>query len=273
MRTKEKIIIVAATLSLVSLAGYLADAVQPVVSGETIKKSKESLPLTLLGQLRINLDDYLWLKTDDYLHFGVTEGSSTYTALTNRMMGDFKARMGESAGSEDKQDWRGIFAELELFHPEKGNHGDPRELLPWYRVQTSINPADTAAYVNGAFFLADFAKKPNEALAFLNEGLENNPESIEVLQAIGRLYYEKWKNYDQAILHLQNAVDIGKGTPNRNEAQQEAFELAYVFLTRSYREKGDIVSAIHSAEEGLAECPNSGLIKTIHRIVQRDTLS
>lgn len=269
-----KLATVSGSLVLAILAGYLANAVEPIVSAENLQKTRESLPLTLLGQLRITFDDYLWLKTEDYLHFGITKGSYSSRALSKSMAEAFQTRTGRAGGNttrkpHEERNWRGFFAELELFHPAKGNHGDPRELLPWYRIQTAINPADTAAYVNGAFFLADFAKKPDEALSFLQQGAKNNPDSIEIFEAIGRLYFEKWKDYDQAIVYLKKAVALGKDR-KRNDAEEDAFEKAYLFLARAYREQGDLDAALETAEAGVGECRNPALIQVIQRVVLRD---
>ena len=137
-------------------------------------------------------------------------------------------------------------------------------------MQTRINPYDTAAYVNGAFFLGDLAKEPEEGLAFLLQGAVNNPESPEIHQAIGRLYYDKWKKYDEAIPHLEKAISLGKGMKYRDEAEEEAIADAYLFLARAYRDKGELELALRAAEEGVAEYPKNALVATICRVIKRD---
>ncbi len=267
---QKRILVGMVALLLAIFAGYLAHVVEPVVfEGESLSEEGQSLPLTLIGQLRISLDDYLWLRTDDYLHFGISERRARKT-LTKTMTADFSARMGEPVENGEQPDWRGIFAELELFHPIKGNHGDPLELLPWYRVQTAINPTDISAYVNGAFFLADCAKKPAEAVAFLEEGLQKNPDDVELLESLGRLYYEKWKDAGRAIAYLQKAVGAGKEMQRRSPTQEEAFGNAYLFLARALREQGNLDAALQAAEEGISQCPNNALLQVIRRVIKRD---
>ena len=124
-----------------------------------------------------------------------------------------------------EKDWRGILGDLERhlqpYRPGPARHGDPEELIPWYRIQTILNPLDINAYATCAFFLADFAKEPEKAIAFLEEGIRNNPKSPELLEAVGRLYFEKWKRYDEAIPYLERAVAAGKEISERDKKQEK----------------------------------------------------
>ncbi len=273
-----------ASLALAVSAGFLAEAVRPVVETnqrigpDTLRQASEIIPISLLGQLRINLDDYLWLKTEDYLHFGLTRGFSSKASFEAKLIDDFAAsasRLRKPFGSlgprfAGRDAWRGIFRKFEFFHPINGFHGDPLELLPWYRMQTKINPLDKQAYINGAFFLVDMAKKPDEALAFLEEGIKNNPRSPELHAAVGQFYYEKLKDYDEAVPYLQKAVTFGKEMQNRDDAEEEAFGNAYLFLTMAHRKRGDLDAALRVAEEGVAECPEKAFVRAIYRVIKRD---
>jgi len=236
------------------------------------------MPITMLGQLRINLDDYLWLKSEDYLHFGLTGGFSSKADFQAKMIEDVKNSAARLHGSgdgtrrtpRDRESWKGVFRKLEFFRPVDGYHGDPLQLLPWYRVQTKLNPTDTQAYVNGAFFLVDLAKKPEEAAEFLNEGIEKNPTSPELYEALGRFYFEKFGDYDKSIPCFEKAIRFGKQIKYRNDAEQEAFGNAYLFLARAHRKRGDFEAAFRIAEEGVNDCPDNVLVRTIHRIVKKE---
>ncbi|GAB4331341.1 MAG: hypothetical protein Kow0099_02630 [Candidatus Abyssubacteria bacterium] len=261
--------------SLVSEAA-LPVGESPVRPGVQPVRTEQTIAHTLFGQLRVNLDKYFWLRTDDYLHFGITYHSYTRVKLERSMMDDVEAMTsGQTPGKARRaavaqKDWRGVFKHFDFIQPVKGYHGDPTELLPWYRAQTALNPLDTSAYVNGAFFLADLARKPEEALEFLKEGAQNNPNSIEIQQALGQLYYDKWKKYDDAIPFLERAVVLGREKKDRAEAEEKSFGEAYLFLARAYRDKGDLVAALRIAEEGVEQCPGDPLVRAIHRIVKRD---
>ena len=264
-------------------AGFLSDAARPAVetdqriSPDDLRAASTIMPITLLGQLRINLDDYLWLKSEDYLHFGLAGGSSSFQA---KMIQDARNSAARLRGSgnvsrrtpEDRERWKGIFRKFEFFRPVDGYHGDPLQLLPWFRVQTKINPLDKQAYLNGAFYLVDLAKKPDEAIDFLHEGIAKNPTSPELHEALGRFHFEKLKEYDESIPYFEKAVRFGKEMQSRNDAEEEAFGNAYLFLARAHRKCGDLDAALRAAEEGVTECPDNVLVRAIYRIVSKDVL-
>lgn len=272
---------------LVVFAGALSTRLRPAVAttsqftSEEMREANESMPMTLLGQFRTNLDAYFWLKTEEYLHGGIAYRPYTEQEREQGMR-ETEANVGGFAQHSDgptiipskEEDWRGVFGDFERnlqpYRPGPARHGDPQELIPWYRVQTIINPSDVNAYVTCAFFMGDFAKKPKEALAFLEEGAKNNPHSPEIQEAIGRLYFEKWKDYDSAIPYLKDAVTLGKQISKRDEKQEKAFGDAYLFLARAYREKGDLDAALRTADEGVTECPSNALVRVIDRIVKKD---
>lgn len=284
MGLRNKSLAALSFLACAVLAGYLSSILGPVVGTSSLYKREgqreggEAISLTLMGQFRMLLGDYFWLRTDDYIHFGILHNSYTRVKVQDSIINDFvtgtlggaRQNIGINNTSSKERDWRGVFKYFDYIHPVKGIHGDPRELLQWYRIQTKINPLDTAAYVNGAFYLADLAKKPEEGLAFLMEGAENNPESPEIHQAIGRLYYDKWRKYDEAIPHFEKAISLGKEREGRDEAEEEAIADAYLFLARTYREEGELELALRVAEEGVTEYPENALIATARRLIIKD---
>jgi tetratricopeptide (TPR) repeat protein len=287
MTLQKKISTACIVLVLAIFAGALFSKLRPAMattgqfSSEEIREANESIPMTLLGQFRTNLDAYLWLKTEEYLHGGVSYRPYTEKEREQGMR-ETEANVGGLAEHSDgptvipskEEDWRGIFGDFERnlqpYRPGPARHGDPEELIPWYRVQTIINPLDVNAYVTCAFFMGDFARKPEEALAFLEEGARNNPRSPEIQEAIGQLYFEKWKNYDKAIPHLRDAIALGKQIPKRDDRQEKAFGDAYLFLAKAYREKGELNTALQTADEGVKACPANALVRVIDRIVKKD---
>jgi tetratricopeptide (TPR) repeat protein len=279
MNFSRKSLVLASFLALTILAGFLSNILTPVLADAGSPAAAHPVgsgqfnSFTLLGQLRMSLDDYFWLRTDDYLHFGITNNVHTKLRVQQEMIADSIKAVGSEprrnlvdSAVPHQRDWRGIFQYFDFMKQERGQHGDPAELLPWYRAQTIINPLDVPAYVNGAFFLADFAKKPEEARDFLEEGIRRNPENPELLEAAGRLYFEKWKDYDSAIPYLEKAIATGKKIEKRTAEQEKALGDAYVFLVRALREKNEREAALKAAEEGIAECPNNMLVRSAYRI-------
>jgi tetratricopeptide (TPR) repeat protein len=283
MNRLQALLVAGLCLVLAVFAGYLSTVVEPAVkyrdgsAAEGSRGDQQFNAMTLLGQFRVSINKYFWLRTEDYLHFGIMRNSYTRKKFQQEMTdgplsirGRFSNRGKDSASRPKEQDWRGIFSRFEYIQPVKGYHGDPSELLPWYRTQTAVDPNDTSAYVNGAFFLADFHNKFDEALAFLHEGLVNNPESSEIHFSIGRLYSEKWAKYDEAIPYLEKAVAFGREIKDRNPTEDRTVGNSYVFLVNAYRETGDLDSALRVAEDGVAICPDIGIVRTSLRLVKKD---
>lgn len=288
MSFRKKTLIVVASFALAALAGGISNRAKPFLEttegfgSEELHHASHSMPMTLLGQFRTNLDAYLWLKTVDYLHAGITYRPFTKSERQKGMRthkhdtGGFAEHEcgGPTLIPPEEQDWRGIFGDLERnlqpYRPGKARHADPQELIPWYRIQIMINPFDVNAYATCAFFLTDFAKKPEKALGLLKTGIENNPESPVLHEALGQLYFEKWEKYDEAIPYLEKAISSGKNIQDRDKKQEKAFADAYYFLAKAYREESDLDAALRISEEGMAECPGNAFVRVINRVIKRD---
>ena len=288
MSLQRWVAIIAGCLVLAIAAGGLSHIAKPVVApqgvgfqSEELHHASHSMPMTLLGQFRTNLDAYLWLRTIDYLHAGITYRPHTKAEQAKgehthkHDIGGFAEHEcgGPTLIPPKEQDWRGLLGDLERhlqpYRPGPATHTDPQELIPWYRIQTIINPLDVNAYQTCSFFLADFAKRPEDARDFLIEGIKNNPESPELHKALGQLYVEKWKQYVEAIPYLERAVSLGKKAADRNEKQEQTLAEAYYFLAKAYQETGKLEAALRISEEGMTECPGNAFVRVINRVIRK----
>lgn len=182
----------------------------------------------MLGGLRTNLSDILFIKTERYLHAGV--------AYMPHMDAELMSIQGETAeytehegelGIHDEEeeddthagtptliraaenDFRGFVGHLHRrVHPwrdpSKGHiHTSGTELLPWYRVMTMADPHNIRGYAIGAWWLMQI--NPDEAEVFLHEGLANNPGEFQLMYLLGRL---EMRRADFAV----RAGDIERGS-------------------------------------------------------------
>ena len=78
---------------------------------------------------------------------------------------------------------------------DKGTNAE-REILPWLKLASQLNPNKIESYTVGAFWLRTLGRT-NEAEQFLREGLEHNPQSYEILFELGRCRFER-KDLDHA---------------------------------------------------------------------------
>ena len=79
-------------------------------------------------------------------------------------------------------------------HTHLEGHGE-REILPWLKISSQLDPQKVETYTVSAFWLRDMGKV-KEAEEFLREGLRNNPDSYEILLELGRLYHD---NYHDSV--------------------------------------------------------------------------
>jgi tetratricopeptide (TPR) repeat protein len=244
---------------------------------DEIEAAKESIALSLMGQLQFTAQSLIWMKTLEYMHNGVAYRMPT-SAEEER---GFRAApaVGVAAGLEhaegvplalnEQLDWRGPVGTLHrTVMPQmvEHSHSDPVELIPWYELALKLNPNLERLYTLGAFFMADFAQEPDEALGLLEAGVQANPWSFEVRAALGRLLFDHHQQlgidpteaYERAASVLREAVELAKAEEERlgmnedhfDEYQQQLLRESYVFLAKSLAELGRYDEALKVCDEG-----------------------
>ena len=251
--------------------------------------AKESIALSLMGQLQMSVSDLMWLKTLEYLHNGIIyrmpsehERAQGIQAAEFTGMGAGVAHHdGPSLVPDKDRDWRGLLGEInrnvEPWRPGHPHHSDPRELIPWYQLLVKFNPHYVQAYTNGAFFMADFARQPQMGRDFLIAGAAKNPWSFEIESALGRIYFDCFKDYDSAVDALVKAVDLAKEEKRAlatrqdkpGKIQEQLVSEAYLFLARSYTELGQFDEALAACDDGLKDAPGYNLLRVQKRIVNK----
>jgi tetratricopeptide (TPR) repeat protein len=290
MNFKKYVPALAVSAALV-LSALIARAAAPQFLYESkytkdeVDKAKESIALSLMGQLQMSFGDLMWMKSLEYLHNGITYRMPTnaekHAGFVERdsinTPGGLDHTEGVSMALDEARDWRGIIGDLHreiVPYQAEHKHSDPVELIPWYQLMVKLNPHLERLYSMGAFFMADFAHEPEEALELLEGGAKANPWSYEIYSALGHLRYEYFQDYEQAAKDLERAVEMGDAERERLRSdhesldayQKQLYEEAYLFLARSYTELGRY-------EEAIAVC-ESGYKKTAYnhlRVQQRIT--
>lgn len=86
--------------------------------------------------------------------------------------------------------------------------GEHEKIPPLIRIITWLDPHFIEAYSSGAWQLAwnseDWRLIPS-AKEFLEEGIKNNPDKYELYADMGWLYYDKVKDYDEAVKWYKRA--------------------------------------------------------------------
>ena len=265
--------IYAALLALIVAAGAIFSPIvlpqlesEPAYSAEEIEAAKESIALSLMGQLQMSMEGLMFMKAMDYLHIGieqrmltpsekeagVRQWGSTTTAI------GLEHPEGRNMMLDAHEDWRGILGELDRqIRPyavdADGNpihvHDDPVELIPWYQLAVRINPHLERMYTLGAFYMADFANEPDEAFELLMAGVEANPLSFEINFALGRLLFEYRTRLSELEHHHHDDHDHDHHHHDHDhddvpETTEAALELAVGYL-RTATEAGDRAQERH----------------------------
>jgi len=129
-------------------------------------------------------------------------------------------------------------------------HGQEREILPWLRLSAELDPQRVETYTVAAYWLRNRLGKVNDAEQFLREGLRANPNSSEILFALGRLYSENYHDLTRA----RNVWELALRRFREQEAahidtSNFVLEEITVNLARLEESEGNLQRAIDYLEE------------------------
>jgi tetratricopeptide (TPR) repeat protein len=112
-----------------------------------------------------------------------------------------------------------------------------REILPWLKISAELDPQKVETYTVSAYWLRSMGKV-KEAEEFLREGMRNNPDSFEILFALGRIYFENYHDpararnvWDLALRKWTDQAIAGKN-PELLELDQIAVNLSHLEETQ-----------------------------------------
>lgn len=216
----------------------------------------------ILGEVRTNLSDLMFIKTERYLHNGVAYRphlDMDQTAQSGEIVdkhaghdhghgesgsgesfdfaGEFEEHEAEAKGEHvhdeaeeessgtiikgPEDDFRGFIGRLEREvkpwrDPKLAHiHTSGTELLPWYRLMTLSDPKNVRAYLIGAWWLKG-QRKPEfyaEALNFVSEGIENNPQAFQLYLMRGYIYNQMEKKAEAREAFTEAAELAVKARP------------------------------------------------------------
>jgi tetratricopeptide (TPR) repeat protein len=250
----------------------------------------------ILGELRATTGDFLYAKSQTYMHNGVVYRSDAAHARGTRHVEEDEddheqeGHEGEVALIRSREnDFRGLIGYFERqvkpFDAPGQRSGAPSgvELLPWYRLMTVIDPTNVMSYISGGYWLAR-VREHEKALEMIDEGLENNPGhplNFQLYLSKASIY-SRQKNYEAALAEVEKGVEWAlKVRPESGEIGtrltgrliwSEMAEEDYLFLLR-YRtlfllELGRREEALESALELFRldpdDAPNR---RTLHRLL------
>src|SRR5258708_3903046 len=237
MRTTWLVLSLSLTLG-VSLATWLEPWFQTWAGNRA--KSANVLSVAL-GDGRKLFASHFFAKADAYFHSGFypTIFDNREAFQTPHMAEDAGAVSGHNQGDESTflgkpRDWidrfsRQFFPSVHTHLDEGGARGhtastgdlgdnsEVREILPWLRLSSELDPNNVQTYTVTAFWLRERMGKVAEAEQFLREGLRANPGSYEILFELGRTFDEN--HHDPA--RARNLWELALRNWQRSEGPKE----------------------------------------------------
>jgi len=214
---------------LAALSGRLPDSTpsRRLMEDDAARRAVNSGALgRILGEFRTSVGDMLFLKTENYLHYGVAYRSHSHEEHGPTMDIEENPEHPEEAGHDpatcthpdhdhdhdhdhgehgdeeemtvipsaarDYRGWVGhLHRQVKPWQPPGEEHrlDDGSEVIPLFRMMTLADPHYVRGYQIGAFWIR--RHDPQAAMSFLQEGLEKNPDAFQLHLMKGLLHIKQ----------------------------------------------------------------------------------
>jgi tetratricopeptide (TPR) repeat protein len=246
---------------------------EPLVSAATAwgNRSKSGNVFSVLfGDGRRLFANQFFTMADVYFHSGYYPSIFELRIEGTKAIVSAVHGQGESEEDEKKADFLGKpkdwidrfgrrFRITEHTHLE---HSHEREILPWLRLAADMDPQRIETYTVGAYFLCQRLHQPQEAEAFLREGLRHNPGNYEILFALGRIYFQDYHDSDRARNVWQLALNCWlKQDSAAQKENRRGFGEITVNLANLERDAGHDEDAIRWFQAAQKVSPNPAALQ------------
>ena len=207
---------------LLVLCFSLAASLHPVFAIMAGDHAGDSMIKTVLGDGRKMFANHFYTQADVYFHSGFYPNfieQSYATGGPKKIHIAERQEDGKMDDDDEKEepgmnfmgksaDWIEGFGRhfRSHVHTHLDKPGAAREILPWLQLSAELDPQKVETYTVASFWLRKNMHKPDEAEAFLRQGLKANPTSFEILYELGLIYYEDRKEPERALNLLDLAL-------------------------------------------------------------------
>ena len=257
-------------------ASHINPIVSPAVRMVGLEAQDTHAAASLLGQFRTSISSFLYLRADLYVHGGVEMRPMTKEEeKRGRVAATESHKEAEKLdGNEqivtvipsEREDFRGVFGDVErqvasYKDMTEHHHQSPTQTLPLFRLMTWIDPQFIDAWTSASQIIL-WENKPNNtelATQFLQRGLDQNPQSIDIMSQIAYCYLrqkpvadEPTKHYEKALPYLEQAKKVGlENLKLLSQKEAESLEENFRRLSVCYRELRRFPEMKANAEQGL----------------------
>ena len=252
-------------VGLVSLACTLATGLAPRAEQWSQLGKSDNLFGMMFGDARKLFANQFFTMADVYFHSGYYPSVFDQNARQQKEIIAASRGQKESEEDEKKEDYLGLPRDwIDAFgrhfkitaHTHLENNNE-REILPWLRLAADLDPQSIQTYTVGAYFLQDHLNRPQEAEAFLREGLRNNPGNCDLLLDLGRVYYDGLHD----TVRARNVWELGakkvmEAKPGDVRSEQtQTFDKIVVHLAHLEEGAGNYARSIHWLQIALQLSP------------------
>ncbi len=266
------------TVTLLLGCFTLATMLEPQFSRiRTRGGSAPSVLAAMMGDSRRMFANHFFAQADAYFHSGF------YPSIFDTAVPEERGHLTESHEEHEKEAHEGTFLGRPTdwidrfgrnFYPTIHTHlsnGQEGEILPWLKLSADLDPSRIETYVTAAYWLRTTLKKPDEAEAFLRQGLRANPDSYEILLELGRIdFYNKGdtrvaRNLYELALQKWHQADSAGQKPDGH-----VYEEIFGEMVRADRKEGNLKQELADLQELLKVSPNKdSLRRTIQDVTAR----
>lgn len=130
-----------------------------------------------------------------------------------------------------------------------------KEILPWLRLATRLNPSNVKYYLDSAFWLAHELARPDLAEQVLREAQANNPFNYQIQLELGRVFLLQ-KKFSNAKHAFQAGLAFWPGRTDADEFEKNDTKARLLLYKAMLNEmEGNRSQAISSLKEILTLFP------------------
>jgi len=231
-----------------------------------------------MGDARRIFANHFFTKADAYFHSGfypsVFDNLQSYQ--TPHIAEDAGAAEGRNSGDETKfmgepNNWierfgRQFFPSEHTHLTEGGANGEEntnevREILPWLKLSSELDPKRVETYTVTAYWLRRMGK-PDQAEDFLRQGLKANPGDPELLFELGRIFSESRRDTVRARNVWEAGLRNLDSLPDKDSGENKFMtEQLLAALANLEDKENNIAKALVLLERLKALSPNSDAVQ------------
>jgi tetratricopeptide (TPR) repeat protein len=226
----------------------LAPAIDTYDQGFMLLYKRSDVPVLwqVMGEARSIISNLSLLQADLYFHGGIgdacDEHEGSFTFIERGVDHDHERYL-HGEVTHDVSPYNVLLRLFDEISVTEHIHleGDQlKEIVPWLYMASEADPNNVLAYTLTGYYLAYRLDRVEQAIAYLKKGLMNNPDSWEINGEIGRIYFQKVKDYGASSRYLSRAKVLLEKAPH--DKFQERAILAYLAL--SYERLGEEQKAL-----------------------------